>query len=71
MTAIEAMIYCLGFIHDGPEDGEYWSQIAYDKNGYAHWFSWSVSHLRSAVPNVCSEVSIPFAAVLEPYRVSK
>lgn len=68
MTAIEAMIYCLGFVSDIPEDGEFQSQVAYDRYGYEHWFAWRVSQGKRAKPLLCSSSDVnPFAEMLEPY----
>ena len=68
MTAVEAIIYCLGFINETPEDGEYHSQICYDKNGQPHWISWSVKLGDDASPWLCSESSEgKFTKSLEPY----
>ena len=70
MTAIEAMIYCLGFIEDTPgEDGECHSQTVYDKDGEPHWFSFDEEQDH---PELCSgSCEAPFAKCLEPYSVSK
>jgi len=66
MTAVEAMIYCLGFVNDVPEDGEFLSQTAYDCNGEPHWFSWNKDN-----PRMCSESMTPFSNLLAPYRYSR
>jgi len=63
MTATEAMIYCLGFVSDVPEDGEYRSQTVYDCNGEPHWFAWETDR-----PRMCSESPTPFSNSLSPYR---
>jgi hypothetical protein len=63
VTAIEAMIYCLGFVNDVPEDGEFRSQTAYDCNGEPHWFSWT-----GDIPKMCSESPTPFANDLVPFE---
>lgn len=63
MTAIEAIIYCLGFINDIEEDGELHSQTVYDCNGEAHWFAWKKDE-----PKMCSESPYPFSNKLSPYR---
>ena len=66
MTAIEAMIYCLGFVSDHEEDGEYHSQTVFDCDGNKHWFSW-----KNNIPRMCSEYSDPFSEKLTPYRLSE
>lgn len=72
ITAVEALIYCLGFISDTPEDGEYTSQRAYDKNGNPHWVAWKVNKKDQAIPLLCSEnPDGSFIKALEPYRFSK
>ncbi len=73
MNVIDAMIYCLGFISETPEDGEYRSQTVYDKNGDPHWFAWDIDYGKDARPLLCSESSrgSPFVASLEPYRLFK
>ena len=71
MTAIEAMIYCLGFVSEEAEDGEYQSAIVYDKNGLPHWFAWRQAHSDEAIPFARSEAVRPFTAKLEPYRMGK
>lgn len=71
MNAIEAMIYCLGFVNDTPEDGYIKSQTVYDRDGEAHWFAWHIVDLRRATPEPCSETPTPFARNLAPYRMSR
>lgn len=68
MNAIIAIIYCLGFINDVAEDGEYHSQTAYDVYGDSHWISWQVSHGKDASPKFCSSSPSPFSENLAPYR---
>jgi hypothetical protein len=70
MDAIEAMIYCLGYVGDKPEDGEYASQKAFDKNGEAHWFAWRANNNKAAYPRPCSGSPAPFAKYLEPYSIN-
>ena len=67
MTAIEAIIYCIGFVESSVVDGEYHSQVVYDKNGMPHWIAWDAKLLWDASPKFCSESSMPFAASLEPF----
>jgi len=69
MNAIEAIIYCLGFINDVAEDGEYHSQRAYDAYGHAHWISWQASRGKKASPRFCSSGPSPFAENFGPYRL--
>lgn len=66
MTAIEAIIYCLGFVSDVEEDGAFHSQTAYDCNGEPHWFAW-----KNDEPTMCSESPHPFSKKLEPYRLTR
>jgi hypothetical protein len=66
MTAIEAMVYCLGFVSDVSEDGEFRSQTVYDCNGDPHWFAWAGDE-----PTMCSESLTPFSEKLVPYRLSR
>lgn len=68
MTAIEAIIYCLGFVNDVAEDGEYHSQTAYDVNGDPHWIAWQANCPGAKIPKFCSESAFPFSEILEPYR---
>jgi hypothetical protein len=68
MNAIEAIIYCLGFVNETPEDYEFHSQTAYDKYGHRHWISWQASHGKKASPRFCSSGPTPFAECLGPYR---
>ncbi len=68
MTAIEAMIYCLGFVSSQAIDGDFQSQCVYDKDGHPHWFAWREILGKGAPPEMCSEDPLPFAACLEPYR---
>lgn len=69
MTAIEAMIYCLGEVGTTPEDGEICTRRVYDRCGYPHWIAWRMSHGKRAKPLLCSGSDInPFAEMLEPYR---
>lgn len=65
MTAIEAMIYCLGDIPPDIEDGERRSRIVYDSNGDPHWFAWRMAHGGRASPRPCSESPCPFAVAME------
>ena len=67
MTAIEAMIYCLGFVDEKARDGEYRSQTVYDAKGDPHWVIWLARHGQWATPKLCSEGPHPFAKALEPY----
>lgn len=71
MNAIEAIIYCLGYVHDEPEDGEYQSQTVYDKDGESHWVAWEASKGKFAVPRFCSGSPTPFTEELSPYRTHK
>jgi len=78
MNAIEAIIYCLGFVEDTPSDREYKSQTVYDKHGSPHWIAWPqlekepyFSAEIASTPRFCSEVACPFVKYLEPYRTSK
>lgn len=72
MTAIEAMIYCLGDVSKTPTDGEYQSRVVYDHIGYEHWISWRMSHGKRAKPLLRSGSDInPFAEMLEPYSAHK
>lgn len=66
MTAIEAIIYCLGFVNEVEEDGEFRSQTVYDCNGEPHWFAW-----KNSEPRMCSESPYPFSNKLIPYRLSR
>lgn len=69
MTAIEAMIHCLGFVSNYPVDGEFQSQCVYDKYGYPHWIAWRVAQGKRAKPLLQSSSDVnPFAEMLEPYR---
>lgn len=68
MNAIEAIIYCLGFVNEVAEDGEYHSQTAYDKYGHGHWISWQASHGKKALPRFCSSGPSPFAENFGPYK---
>lgn len=68
MNAIEAIIYCLGFVNDVAEDGEYRSQTVYDVNGTPHWISWRAKYHDAQTPKFCSESAMPFVRILEPYR---
>lgn len=70
MTAIDALIYCIGFVDDRIEDGDHRSQTAYDVNGDPHWVAWSAVNRSFCSPRLCSESIAPFAAYLQPYRVS-
>jgi hypothetical protein len=69
MNSIEAMVYCLGFVDQTPEDGEFLSQRVYDCNGDPHWFAFSAPD-KSKV-RLCSESPTPFASSLLPYRFSR
>ena len=73
MTAIEAMVYCLGYVNDEPEDGDYQSQKVYDRNGDAHWFGWPVNPGDRAMPTLCSGSLHwnAFARCAEPYTISR
>lgn len=70
MTAIEAMIYCLGnaeWEHD--DDGSTVSRMVLDKNGEKHWFFWDEEFDgEDATPELRSESCVPFAASNGPYR---
>jgi hypothetical protein len=69
MTAVEALIYCLGFVgYDSPTDGEYHSLTVHDRHGQPHWVAWRVTDGADAVPHLCSESPTPFARSLQPYR---
>ena len=69
MTAIEAMIYCLGYVSDKAEDKHYNSRVVYDCHGQAHWIAWSDRHEHEAIPRLYSESCSPFTKSVEPYRV--
>ncbi len=71
MNSIEAMIYCLGYISDKPEDGSYKSQTCYDKDKSPHWFEWSVTQKDFAIPIPCSESPDPFCKIREPYSTGE
>jgi len=66
MTAIEAICYCIGFVDDVEEDGEFRSSTAFDCNGDPHWFAW-----KNDEPRMCSESPFPFSNKLAPYRLSR
>lgn len=69
MTAIEALIYCLGFINETPEDEEYQSQFVHDRYGDKHWIAWDAKDFNRASPTFCSESPEGcFTRHLEPYR---
>lgn len=70
MNAIEAIVYCLGYVHAEPEDGEYRSQTAYDSLGDPHWIAWEVSKGKLACPRFCSGSPTPFTEDLGPYGVN-
>jgi hypothetical protein len=66
MTAIEAIIYCLGYHDTTPEDGEIKSQVVYDRYGEFHWIAW-----KDYVPKFCSECDLPFSREFEPYGTER
>lgn len=62
MTALDAMVYCLGFV-----DADGHSQTVYDRHGDPHWFGFLCG-----VPKMCSESPVgPFVEQLQPYSMSK
>jgi hypothetical protein len=69
MTAIEAIIYCLGYHDTTPEDGEIKSQVVYDRNGEQHWIAWM--HWKDGIPRFCSEYDRPFSREFEPYEPAR
>ena len=69
MNAIEAIVYCLGFVNDVSEDGEFSSRLGYDVNKNPHWLSWEVKKGENAIPQFCSECATPFVKSLEPYSM--
>ena len=72
MTAIEALIYCLGYVDETTvEDGEYRSQTVYDRNGEAHWVAWVAAYGEDAEPRLCSGSPSQFTKRLEPYRLER
>ena len=70
MTAIEAMIYCLGDADWGHDaHGNIVSRIVLDKNGDKHWFCWDEEFDGDdATPELQSESCAPFSARNEPYQ---
>lgn len=67
MTAADAIIYCLGFRSDTPEDGEYHSRAVLDRVGSPHWVAW-----KDGVPRFCTSGPFPaFSESLAPYRPTK
>lgn len=71
MTAIEAIIYCLGYVGDIPDDGYFISQVVYDKHGDSHWISWECVEGAMASPRFCSSSCWEFSKSLEPYRMTR
>jgi hypothetical protein len=71
MTAIEAMIYCLGFVSDVAVDGYFESCPVFDRYGEPHWIAWREDKGESATPELCGETHWPFSRRLEPYRLAK
>ncbi len=71
MNSIEAMIYCLGFINEEIEDGEYRSQTVYDRDNNPHWIAWEVSMREYAVPQLQSEHGFPFCKIQEPFSTGE
>ena len=69
MSAIEAIIYCLGYVSPVAVDGEFVSQSVFDCLKNPHWISWRVAHSNAATPKFCSESSQPFAVSGEPYAM--
>ena len=67
MTAVEAIIYCLGFINETPEDSYYHSQFCLDKNGIKHWIEFATDDDDSS-PKLCTESCLEsFSKCAEPY----
>jgi len=62
---VEAMKYCLGYVADYPEDGEFRTRRAFDKFGQPHWIAWDDKE--DSCPRFCSESPYPFTPGLEPY----
>lgn len=71
MDAVEAIIYCLGYVHQVPEDGYFLSQRVFDKDMFPHWIAWGAKDPNDLFPSFCSETDKPFAKSLEPYTTSK
>ena len=69
MTAVEAMIYCLGDAEWGHDnEGNILSRRVLDANKDLHWFYWDVEFDgEDALPELQSECGEAFAKHLEPY----